>query len=482
MCFFIRRFEFLPFCMLLVVLAIAAGPRQAMAFSEDECASKNGGWRACVERACQPGGENLVCESATMATQYTGGVVSQSTGARSVHHFDVTYLLAQSVGFTPRQAYQIASYDEATDSGVFDLRDAQANLVFDRTACKGTASDAPQCIFNTINIGGVGRNNFNSGGIFFHFHTLPTQANVGDGLTPQPDNAQQEPFLFNLKQWALGKSVLCMAGLTSTATPGSGCYVSPVRKQTTLLGRIPFVNQLGTHLELDWFANVAEQKIAVDSQSGQLTPASDLARELPPYVDPQLVRLGIYIHALQDRISHHRCIQASHLEGPRPANAPVIFTNALVKGVYDFFISHQALNSVSELASYPLAVNPEFFFEFNRQECDQPTHFQRHSFEVGIDQDKLDPKDRTAEAAMRAAYQELVFFAKRYGVYKPVIQPKDQTAFLQALRAGIEQSDPGQRIAGVSDVATRYSLLPLPGHAGETVDDWLAHAGQGRLK
>jgi hypothetical protein len=36
-------------------------------------------------------------------------------GGRSLVHSDSTYLMAQIIGYTPWQAYQIAIYNEATD-------------------------------------------------------------------------------------------------------------------------------------------------------------------------------------------------------------------------------------------------------------------------------------------------------------------------------------------------------------------------------
>lgn len=467
----------------LILLVGVAGSGQSNAFSEDMCPANQGGWTSCVDRACSPQGENLFCESASALSQYVTLATGDATGVRSVLHFDSIYLLAQAVGFTPRQAYQIASYNQAVDTGKYDHRDESGQIMIARESCTGTTAnpvkDPASCVLNSADISGVGRNNFVGGGLFFHFHTVPPASKSSNGLKPQVADPQREPFLNHLRNWALGKGPLCLGGMSfikgaDQLDSGAACYQSTMRAEPTLLGRIPFISELGEYLQLDWISTISEQRVVRNPQTQELTLASQLEKNLPPNVEAQYVRMGIYLHALQDRISHHRCIMSSTLEGPRPANASPILTNALVKSVYDLSIFRRPIEMLNNALAYPVVVNPEFFFEFNRMECDQLSHFQRHSFEVGIKQSTLDERDRTTEAGIRAALSELMHFAQQSGQYQPKVTGAKVEGFIQDVIAAIEESTPNQRVKKIAAVAPQYQLVPLPGHAGFSLEQWLA--------
>lgn len=463
-------------------IALAAGlgiNQSALAFSEDLCPSRQGGWGSCIQQACSPQGENLFCESATALSQYVTLASGDPTGIRSVLHFDSLYLLAQAAGLSPKDAFQMASYNQAVDTGRYDHRDDKGQLMIDRASCGDPAQSSPQCLINSADIAGVGRNNFVGGGIFFHFHTVPPVTRTKNGLNPEVTDPMAEPFLNQLRTWAYGKGPLCLGGLSfvgkqNKIDSGKACYQSTTRPETTLLGKIPFVTELGEYAQLDWISTIEEQRVVRNSQTGELSFASELEKNLPKNVPADMVRMGIYLHALQDRISHHRCITASNLEGPRPADAPPILTNAGVKSLYDLAIFRDPVNLIRNALAYPVATNPEFYLEFSRMECDQFSHFQRHSFEVGVPQNSLDERDKTTEAGLRKAFTEIALFTKEFRNLPMAIPPSKADAFIADVIKAIEEPDPTLRIQRISEVAPKYGLLPLPGHLGIDLQTWLS--------
>ena len=85
-------------------------------------------------------------------------------------------------------------------------------------------------------------------------------------------------------------------------------------------------------------------------------------------------RIGIYLHALGDRISHRVCTDADTITPPSPDR-------------------------------------PEFRIDLNKPTCDQGPHAIRHEYETGVDFAGLEPGDRTTEAMLSMVYDELVAFA-----------------------------------------------------------------------
>ncbi|HEX4844294.1 MAG TPA: hypothetical protein VFV57_11530 [Limnobacter sp.] len=465
-------------------IALAVGlamTQSAHAFSEDLCPSRQGGWSSCIQRTCNPQGENTACEAATAMSQYITLAAGDPTGIRSVLHFDSLYLLAQAAGLSPKDAFQMASYNQAVDTGKYDHRDDQGQLMLDRASCGDPAQASAQCMINSADIGGVGRNNFVGGGIFFHFHTVPPVTRTKNGLNPEVTDPTAEPFLNHLRTWAHGRGPLCLGGLSfvgkqNQIDSGKACYQSTTRPETTLLGKIPFVTELGEYAQLDWISTIEEQRVVRNSQTGELSFASELEKNLPKGVPADMVRMGIYLHALQDRISHHRCITASKIEGPRPADAPPILTNTGVKTLYDLAIFRDPINLIRNALAYPVASNPEFYVEFSRMECDQFSHFQRHSFEVGVPQNTLDDRDKTTEAGLRKAFTEIALFVKEFRKLPTAVPPGKAEAFIADLIKAIEEPNPTLRIQRISEVAPKYNLLPLPGHLGIDLQTWLSQA------
>ncbi|HEX8113998.1 MAG TPA: hypothetical protein VF516_39975, partial [Kofleriaceae bacterium] len=73
-------------------------------------------------------------------------------------------------------------------------------------------------------------------------------------------------------------------------------------------------------------------------------------------------RLGVYLHMLADRISHHVCADRSVIAGPSPSGFSVDLTSA---------------------------------------ECAQGIHLLRHAWETGVGYARLFPQDRTTLAMLQ---------------------------------------------------------------------------------
>ncbi|HEX3765398.1 MAG TPA: hypothetical protein VHW23_42175, partial [Kofleriaceae bacterium] len=165
--------------------ALAAGavlipPRDAHAFAEDLCYAPGGGPLAdCgpLPEVCRPAGtDTAVCKAALIVA--VARQRNASDGGRSSVHTDVTFLLAQAVGFSATDAYWIAAYDESADLGGFEIRDNDSLPV-------GGGALA------TADVSGLVRTDAMSGGVLLHViapynHGLATPPPGIDGLHPDP--------------------------------------------------------------------------------------------------------------------------------------------------------------------------------------------------------------------------------------------------------------------------------------------------------
>src|SRR5262249_49075914 len=195
-----------------LVAGLLARPHDAAAFFEDVCYAPGGGPIAScspLPEVCRPAGtDSAACKAAIIAV--TAVRRNRSDGGRSSAHTDVTYLLAQAVGFSATDAYWIAADDEATDLGSFTPRGHNSMPV-----CDGALT--------TANVSGFVRTDRASGGVLLHViapynHGEPTPVPGIDGLHPDPTDAETEVTLANFRAWALAASSAatpaCTAGLT----------------------------------------------------------------------------------------------------------------------------------------------------------------------------------------------------------------------------------------------------------------------------
>lgn len=455
---------------------------EAWSFAEDVCANASDQWITCSTHLCpDPESEFLGCETIAMLTTLGGQGLGRTGpgGSRSTIHFDATYLLAQAAGLNPRTAYVIAQYAQSPDQGVYVHRGQAGEVLADPADCE--VASAPACWFNSADTPGVDRNNFTGGGVFFHFPAPPEGVAISDGLHPQVEDSELEPFLHHVRRWVYGRGPLCVGGLTELSAGGdyaSGdqCFRSDVRDPSVFLGRIPFVAEMGFLGFADWEGGTGEQTLMRDPETGEATPAHLLEGQVGEDA-AQLVRLGIYLHLLADRVSHHRCVDASRLEGPRPGDAGGIVINPIAAPIYLSTIGNDGLGALTQIITDPgMTVDPDFFFEFSTQECDQVSHANRHTFETGTDQAALAAENRTTEAALEEVYDELVTFSAQRSGSCPSLSVSAAESLLREIIRALEVVDAQGRIDALTDIALKHDWLPLPAHGGVAGDRWLAMA------
>lgn len=460
-------------CGRALILAAGLYAGAAAAFAEDVCAAADGGWQNCSSRPCGPDESGAVCETVVMFSTLRSQTGERGLGARSTVHFDATYYLAQAAGFSPRAALTIAGYDQAVDTGRLWLRGEDGELLARPGACE--SAKAPRlCELSTRSIIGTHRNDFVGGGVFFHFMPPPAGHGLINGLAPPLDDPQQEPFLAHLRRWAEGRGPLCVGGLTQASAngdyaTGAACYQSRTRPDNLLVGRMPSISELGAVGSVDWAAPMGEQALAPDRGDARPRPASKLAEQFAEQAP--LVRLGIYAHALQDRISHHICLDVSQLRGPRAADAGVMHLNPLPYTLYQLSMNTDSIAEAREqLDTTKVRVDPEFVFEFDREQCDQPHHALRHSLETGAVQSELPVADQTTEAALRLSLRMFEQFADSSA---PALDAAARAQIVSGLVAALETPAAGLRIAALGRLALAQGWVPLPAHAGLAADQWI---------
>lgn len=399
---------------LVATLSVATPQPRAAAFAEDICYTPGAPPHSCGPLPITCSLENAdapICGlRAFLRYAYT---LRQPLGGRSLIHTDSSYIIARSVGFSVADAYWIAAYSEATDLGTFAPRDMRGNLVPDSRR------------LTTKDISGLVRTHFATGGFLFHF--LPTlrgpRAPMPNGLRPDVNDTRHEIMLTHLRRWATagpGSSApLCTGGFTNRSpggdyATGEGCYggANPVPINGTYSivspANFPFTNSTG-------------QQVITDGV---------LSSKFDQWVGGQSAnaRIGIYIHALGDRISHHACTDAGTIAPPTPR--------------------HRA-----------------FRIDLNKPSCDQGPHAIRHEFETGVDFHGLEPEDRTTEAALSKVYDELVYFARLRGTLNPTATTSaaKTRVVTNGLVPALEHRNPMVRLRSVTAAGCRLGVPAFPG-------------------
>jgi len=408
--------------------------------------------------------------------------VSQlDSGSRSVLHFDATYYMAQAVGFSPQDAFTIAAYNEATDLGQFVLYDQNGSQVVDPAQCTGS-SQPTNCQFATQTTYGINRNNFMSGGVFFHFMAQPAGAARTDGLSPDVSDPVAEPFLAHVRRWVYGLGPLCLGGLTNRSAAGdyatgSSCFdnTSTARNPPSIVGHMPFLTKTGAITSVDWISQLGEQTIVSDPSTGEPQKASLMNTQLPASAVP-LVKLGIYLHALGDRVSHHRCVDTSFADGPRPADAGPVLLNPVPLNIYIVTLGLGS-DTPPDLQTTVIA-NPDFVWHYDLKECDQLNHAQRHTYETGTNQNLLSDADQTAKPGLSLVFSELLAYAQANKIPGAMAVTSDQAdAVVASLMNAVETAGAMERIEALNVMAGQYGWLPLPGYAGVSPSQWQAQSG-----
>ncbi|MFC4604523.1 hypothetical protein [Rhodococcus kronopolitis] len=394
---------------------VAVPPPAAHAFAEDVCYPEEG----APAQNCGP--LPPVCPlddpdaplCGLQAFALYGYTLQRPLGGRSLVHTDSTYIIARTVGFSERDAYWIAAYDEATDLGSFAPRDADGRLVPDAAA------------LTTRDIDGLVRTHFATGGFLFHF--LPTMRGPSDpqpdGLRPDAEDPAHEVMLTHLRRWA-------MAGPSSAVPLCTGGFTAPSAAGDYATGATCYGDGQPAQIHGE-YAVEAPLAIPFDNETGQQVISGDVrSGQFDSWIGENSwnARTGIYLHALGDRISHRACTDAATITPPSPER-------------------------------------PEFRIDLNVPTCDQGPHAIRHEYETGVDFAGVEPGDRTTEATLSMVYDELVDFARARGTL-------DERATLPATKAelvtnglvpALQVRGPVERLTAVTEVGCRAGAGQFPG-------------------
>ena len=431
-------------------LLTSVGP--AHGFAEDVCRTARGTWTNC-----------------TAADHLAPPAYDE--GSRSTVHMDSTYYLAQAVGLTPAQALTVAAYDAGVDLGQYHHRDRDGTL---------------RPSISTGEYVGLDRSDFVAGGVFFHFMApvtgpapvlsgsaaLQHTAGAGKpfphikGLRPDPTNPFTEPMLADARRWAYGKGPLCVAGLTVRSArgdyaTGKSCYHRPGGGRASMLTSLPLTSQGKNISELDFSTPLGEMPLTPPNAAHPI-PASQIAR-LSGKARAPFARLGIYLHALQDRVSHHRCIDESYAVGPRPdpAHRPHVLVNPA-----GIAVAVAASTPTPAGGRSPTETNPDFITTFAQRICDQQHHSMLHGEETATDQSTIVAADRTTYAALRITLHELQAFVRSaYGRHLlGKVHPHRGHGLVPALEKAEQTPTALGRLDALTHVGVTRGLKPLPGY------------------
>lgn len=354
-------------------------------------------------------------------------------GHRSLLHLDATDYLAQMIGFTPEDAYQIAIYDQAADNGMYIPFDQSGHAILSDEViarCKVNMNDNDQCLLMTPSIKGLMRDDFKTSGIFLHVSarsanksTPPSQYPFDYLTTPA-----LEKTLINLKNWVYGvQPAFCVGGLTDSH---GGCITSTASSPAYLTGYLPFLmpNRM-QYFELNTPLGDFIINYETDVNDAMIPGSIVYSRDIDTYVKPQKgtnAKLGIFLHLLQDRYSHQKCNDVSY------------YTNDAISP-----------------ANYMVYYDPKT--------CDQGSHMLWHGWEVGVNQNNMvDPKNTTLKPALYATYDQLLEYAKTHGMI--IRQDLNRETVVSDVLACLEIRDADVRLQAMVALFEDHGLQPLPMH------------------
>lgn len=408
-----------------------------------------------VDASCRTSNLTALQEISCRVTALTDSLSGLSgsnniIGGRSLIHSDSTYLMAQLIGFTPWQAYQMMIYDEATDQSdyvPYNQNGLQMLTDDEISNCRlHWGSSMPnQCLLITQTLSGIYKFNSNTGGMLLHLHArFSPNGNPPPQLSYPADylsdaNKPYEVVLNNFQQWVFNqRSDACAAGtLNSSSTldanttacsdPSSSLH-SPMYFFSPGFSPkpIPFVTTLGTLI----INESAPNTLATDTSFNTYITPHDITFAKP----------GIFLHVLADRYSHHLCTDNSYF--------------------------YQAMDG-----NYTSVYSKTF--------CAQGNHFLWHAWEQGTNQKatNLASPYQTMQPALEAIFDQLVAYRMYLG--KPV-NPVDKATLMNELVNVLGTEDSVARLNKMTALMETYQVLALPGHgatANLSNDEWLAAAG-----
>ena len=458
-------------------------PGKTSAFSEDLCSGddREGGHvieNCLTAEACDPdeGGDTTRCRANLMFDATIAGEEAEAGGARSMIHVDAVHFLAQVVGLRPKAAYWIAAYDQVADVTEYHPFGMNGEVVWAKD--DGTPT-------TTAYLNGWWRASESSGGFSYHFvapfsdngerliedcSDNPVEGSIC-GMRPNLHDAVHEGQLVHMRQWAMEGRKPCVDGLTMVDRLDSyylydECYMNSPTLSTepevveryiqgfrpTLAGSVKPVtftaysgDQIATYRSTE---DGYPQDIVYGDDEGlaQVLISSYSEDELALLLGQdgimdfvQLIRMGIYLHSLADRISHYECGDASVVAGPDGQD--------------------------------------RFTFAYDNYECGQDLHAYRHYQEVG----HAVLPDRTAEA-LEYTLNELDLFGALHPQWQSdALEDEDPDERLFGFQNAIDDlldvlriSDGCERLRAMIELIDDYGFEQLPGNDVSGIDTMCA--------
>ncbi len=367
---------------LLLIASLFLLPPMVFGFSEDLCRQDDGNGNFtfvnCLDSDCDPSNPDAVLARCRANILWDAALTSALENGRSMVHVDSVFYIAQALGIRWDVAYWLAAYNEVTDIAQYVPIGRDAQLLESQTE------------WHSILLNGWQRTSGETGGISLHFVApfLPSGETqlppTVDGVHPDLSDIQHEGMLAHIRSWALSERDPCSDGLTSLSTDltyftGTTCYrhdprltTDPAAVSHNIEGDIPVLSNLQVSIPFQAYSGnqIARFTPPVDligCKQGTTTDPNDCyihdiqyATELQALLDagtgklmdgqpvpPEVARTGIYLHILQDRISHSACGDASTVSGP-----------SLPGGL--------------------------FTYDYGKTDCAQDVHAWRHYEEIGL--------------------------------------------------------------------------------------------------
>lgn len=406
-------------CILLCLPCIALG------FADDLCFDINTNKMFnCLDKEpdCAPPNDSKSCKLTTTKTMVDS--IGRTKPPRSMVHTDATFYIAQAVGIHYDAAHRIAAYDQSIDLGEYVPANYQGDPIIHPARCESNKPPA-ECKYFTKPLNGLVRTNLATGGSFFHYGALNNPDNLPvNGFNPLKNDPLVENMITNLRSWIYTNNLLCTAGLNGLQA--GTCYLKSNGKPGQIFGTLPTLER-ESHLDLHFKSIIEEQVIHEDET--QTVYASDLANYVGSN-DAADAKVGIYLHTLQDRISHHNCIDTTSMT--RPGSTP----------------------GENFVATYP------------RQSCHQTAHLVWHTWETGQKQAAdVPPAQRTLYPALDLTYDELLSYAKSKGMARPHAgDPAYKKAVLDGIFNALQLSTAEQRMVALLKAMDDFKFQRLPGH------------------
>lgn len=406
-----------------------------------------------IDKSCRTSelnyGRLLTCKKEALFSAIRGllGTNELITG-RSLVHADATYLMAQLIGFNPWQAYQIMIYSMAPDKGDYEPYTQDGKPILTPKQIKYCrmhwGEKMPEdCLLITPKINGTYKFNAKTGGMQLHMHARFTKNSSIHPVPVYPTNylapkyREQEVTVNNFREWLYNqRSNACAAGITTDPDKVN----APCASTGTTL-KTP-VNLLRHNINLFKFKFTTNLGPLIINHSKNSTIYAD-NQSLSKYIYPDnldLAKLGMFLHVVADRYSHHLCIDNSYMYKLADNNYTSVYTNS---------------------------------------NCSQGSHMLHHVWEQGTLQttENLRLKYHTIKPALTAVYEQLEEYADYSGIR--AMQSINQQKILQELTDVLQIYEPKQRLEAMVKLFEKYNLLPLPKHGkmqNQTIHAWLAAA------